>query len=131
MESPYHEYNPWWEEEYNPEGIIERTSIMEKIEKWIYDKNIILLTGLRRVGKTTVMKLLIRKLIRDGINPQFIDKTLLAEVKYDCEINEKQETLFKSFAAKQNLLIRGLQEIEGLEKYFDAKACGKIPTIVV
>jgi predicted AAA+ superfamily ATPase len=69
-ESVYMQYNPWWEEkEYEPVGIIERTSVLNKVEKWMKDKPIIILTGLRRVGKTTVMKQLIRKLIRDGVKP--------------------------------------------------------------
>jgi predicted AAA+ superfamily ATPase len=69
VDSVYLEYNPWWEEEYKPEGIIERRPVLDKVEKWMKDDSIIVLTGLRRVGKTTVMKLLICKLIRDGVDP--------------------------------------------------------------
>ncbi|MCP5107089.1 MAG: AAA family ATPase, partial [bacterium] len=65
----YYEYNPWWEGEYSTEGMIERTSVLEKIEKWMKDERIIILTGLRRVGKTTIMKLLIRKLMDEGVEP--------------------------------------------------------------
>ncbi len=72
VEPVYMEYNPWWEEEYNVEGMIERGSVLEKIEKWMKDKTIIILTGLRRVGKTTIMKLLIRKLIAEGVEPKTV-----------------------------------------------------------
>ena len=67
------QYNPWWEEkEYELEGIIERTSVLNKVDKWMKDDPIIILTGLRRVGKTTVIKQLIKKLIRDGVKPEDI-----------------------------------------------------------
>jgi predicted AAA+ superfamily ATPase len=72
VESVYMEYNPWWEGEYKPEGLIERTSVLEKAEKWLKDESIIILTGLRRVGKTTIMKLIIRKLIREGVDAKDI-----------------------------------------------------------
>ena len=71
-DSIYMQYNPWWEEEYKPEGIVSRTPVLEKIEKWLKDGLIIILTGLRRIGKTTIMKLLIQKLIEAGINPREI-----------------------------------------------------------
>jgi predicted AAA+ superfamily ATPase len=72
VESVYMEYNPWWEGEYEPEDLIERTSVMEKAGKWLKDESIIILTGLRRVGKTTIMKLIIRKLIREGVDAKDI-----------------------------------------------------------
>jgi uncharacterized protein len=68
-DSVYMEYNPWWEEEYETHNIIERPSVMQKIQKWMDDDRIITLTGLRRIGKTTIMKLLIKKLIQKGIDP--------------------------------------------------------------
>jgi predicted AAA+ superfamily ATPase len=69
VNSVYLEYNPWWEGEYDPGQIIERQSVLEKVEKWMADESIIVLTGLRRVGKTTVMKMLIRKLLHQGVSP--------------------------------------------------------------
>lgn len=93
----YMEYNPWWEGEYKLEGVIERTLVLEKIKKWLEDENIIILTGLRRVGKTTVMKLLIRELIRKGINPKEIFYVSLDDYALDSlsilEIIERYRTL--------------------------------------
>lgn len=68
-DSIYMQYNPWWEEEFKHEGIIPRTSVLARIEKWMKSDLIIILTGLRRIGKTTIMKLLIRQLIEEGVNP--------------------------------------------------------------
>ena len=49
----------------------------------------------------------------------FIDKHLLVEVKYDRDLNEKQELLFRNFNAKQKLVIQGRKEITDLERYFE------------
>ena len=68
----YYQYNPWWEENYNPNKYIARPSILDRMTKVANDNVITILTGLRRVGKTTLMKLFIKKLIEDGIKPKYI-----------------------------------------------------------
>lgn len=68
----YFDYNPWWEETFKLEEAIERPAILDKMEKFLESKNIVFLTGLRRVGKTTLMKILIRRLITQGIDPKHI-----------------------------------------------------------
>ena len=68
----YYQYNPWWEENYKPIKYIERTSILSKMQKISNDNVITILTGLRRVGKTTLMKLFIRQLIEKGIETKHI-----------------------------------------------------------
>jgi len=99
LDKVYMEYNTWWEEEYKPKGIIERTTVLEKVEKWLTDESIIILTGLRRIEKTTVIKLLIRKLIREGVNPKDIFYVSLDDyAMYSLsilEIVEKYRTLQK------------------------------------
>ncbi|MBD3229419.1 MAG: AAA family ATPase [Candidatus Lokiarchaeota archaeon] len=57
-------YNPWWEMDYELQGIYER-NILDLILGKLDSKDIVILTGLRRVGKTTVFKLLIEKLLRE------------------------------------------------------------------
>jgi len=68
----YYQYNPWWEENYKPAKFIERTSILSRMQKISNDNVITILTGLRRVGKTTLMKLFIRQLIEKGIESKHI-----------------------------------------------------------
>jgi len=68
----YYQYNPWWEENYKPVKYIERTSILSRMQKISNDNVITILTGLRRVGKTTLMKLFIRQLIEKGIESKHI-----------------------------------------------------------
>ena len=47
--------NPWWSEEYAAPGI-ERRRYLERIEKSMESSNSAILFGLRRVGKTTIMR---------------------------------------------------------------------------
>lgn len=70
----YYEYNPWWEgeAEIGLENWIERPLLLDQMDKFFTSQNIILLTGLRRVGKTTLMKLFIQRLIKKGIKPMNI-----------------------------------------------------------
>lgn len=67
------QYNPWWSGAITLEGIIPREKYLQKLIKYLQNEQIIFLTGLRRVGKTTLMKLVIRELIENkGIKPEHI-----------------------------------------------------------
>ncbi|MEA2012797.1 MAG: ATP-binding protein [Verrucomicrobiota bacterium] len=59
----YYRYNPWWDGNFSLDGIIERPKLLSNTVKLLDSKDIILLTGLRRVGKTTLMRMLISYLI--------------------------------------------------------------------
>jgi uncharacterized protein len=60
----FYRYNPWWDGEFTLQGIILRKSIFQKLIDAYPSKDIVLLTGLRRIGKTTLMRLLIQYLIQ-------------------------------------------------------------------
>ncbi|MEI6613605.1 MAG: ATP-binding protein [Chrysiogenales bacterium] len=75
--SIYYQYNPWWDGQFNLPNIIERPEISKKIEKSLSDRSIVILTGLRRIGKTTLMKLMIRQMLQNGIDPAHIFYTSL------------------------------------------------------
>lgn len=68
----YYQYNPWWEEPCHWECYINRPVLLEKLNINYQSKSIILLTGLRRVGKTTLLKAFIHQLIQQGIDPKHI-----------------------------------------------------------
>ena len=68
MEELLYQYNPWWEDEYKLIGIFERQQYTRIIERYINTKHIVLITGLRRVGKTTLMKIIINDLLKKNIN---------------------------------------------------------------
>ncbi|MBI9097522.1 MAG: ATP-binding protein [Spirochaetaceae bacterium] len=72
MEDLLFQYNPWWEEEFNLENIIVRDKYVNILKENIENKHIVFLTGLRRVGKTTLMKLIIKYLLDMNINKKNI-----------------------------------------------------------
>ncbi len=81
----FFEYNPWWENEFRLEGKIERPAILNRMERLLDLPGIVLLTGLRRVGKSTLMKLLIRRLIQKDIEPKHIFYVSLDDYMLDEE----------------------------------------------
>ncbi len=68
IESELYKQNPWWEHKFE-ENSIEREIYLNAIFDNIKTKEIIFLTGLRRIGKTTIMKQTIKQLIEDKIKP--------------------------------------------------------------
>ena len=72
METLLYRFNPWWESDNWP-NFIQREGYLKNLLSLLDTKDIILLTGLRRTGKTTLMKMAIQALIRDyGIKPSYI-----------------------------------------------------------
>ena len=66
VESELFKQNPWWEQSFS-ENSIPRKQYVDKIFENIDDRQIIFLTGLRRIGKTTIMRQVISKLLSAGI----------------------------------------------------------------
>ncbi|MCP5499807.1 MAG: ATP-binding protein [Leptospiraceae bacterium] len=71
MEESLYSYNPWWENDFKIE-LWNRKSLKEKFPFWLNENRILFLTGLRRVGKTSLMKLMIHHLLKKGIKPKNI-----------------------------------------------------------
>ncbi len=63
--------NPWWGGNYNVPAFKER-EIYAKISKFMKYRQILSLTGIRRVGKTTMMRKLIFDSIQSGTDPKKI-----------------------------------------------------------
>lgn len=71
METLIHDMNPWWETQVE-ETTIPREKYLTILESNLKNKDIILLTGLRRVGKTTILKQTIKKLLDQKVDPKTI-----------------------------------------------------------
>jgi len=72
MEQILYRYNPWWEKEFKLGKVFNR-SIFKNLLDNLSNKQIVILTGLRRVGKTTLIKQIISYLIYEKkIDPKFI-----------------------------------------------------------
>ncbi|MBI4399820.1 AAA family ATPase, partial [Candidatus Micrarchaeota archaeon] len=59
----FEEFNPWWKGSYSTN--LSRRPVFNKIKKFMHEKQIIVLNGLRRSGKTSIMRLLIQDLISE------------------------------------------------------------------
>lgn len=71
MEELYYTLNPWWEKKDFDFGII-REEYLKKIESSLQRKQINVIIGSRRVGKTTFLKQIIKKKLEDGFSPNQI-----------------------------------------------------------
>jgi hypothetical protein len=67
-----YQYNPWWDGDYTFPDIIPRPKLDASLKPFLNDKSVVFLSGLRRVGKTTQLKLLIKSLLADGVEPKHI-----------------------------------------------------------
>ena len=65
MQDLLYSYNPWWESSVIVPDAIKRDSFLDLMKEQFNKKPIVILTGLRRVGKTTLMKLFIKHLIEE------------------------------------------------------------------
>ena len=72
MEEIFFRFNPWWEEKFKA-NFIDRPKYTNPLIYSINNSSIEIITGLRRIGKTSIMKLLISKLINEkNILPKYI-----------------------------------------------------------
>ncbi|MEK6926473.1 MAG: ATP-binding protein [Nanoarchaeota archaeon] len=62
VESEFYKQNPWWEGKFE-EKSISRDIYLNEIFRNMKSKEIIFLTGLRRIGKTTILMQIIRRLL--------------------------------------------------------------------
>ena len=96
MKKLFYEYNPWWEERPDLSGIILREKYLSLIRGSLSKKDILFLTGLRRVGKTTLMKLAVDELIKIGVDPYRIlyislDDYLVRNMSMTALVNEYRQ----------------------------------------
>lgn len=121
MEQILYRYNPWWEEYSKPEDVFPRPIILDILRKSLNTSEIIFLTGLRRIGKTTLLKSVIYDLIESGnVKPANIfyvslDDYSLAKLSIIDIIDEYRKALKLRFSEKIFLF---LDEI-GYKKEFE------------
>lgn len=70
MKQLLYRYNPWWDSGWKLTNVFSRAAMLEKLETNLENKSIIFISGIRRAGKSTLMKLLIDDMIyKKGIDP--------------------------------------------------------------
>jgi predicted AAA+ superfamily ATPase len=106
MKQLVYRYNPWWDGEYNLEHLFPRPDTLEKLDKSVDIAEVTFISGLRRVGKTTLLRMLIKSLIDErGVDPLSIfyislDDYLLQGKNIPELIDEYRKTVKKKFEEK-------------------------------
>lgn len=119
MEELFYKSNPWWEENYTFEGK-KRELYLQQLGNYFLNKDIIFLTGLRRVGKTSILKSFISQLINEKeISPKhifYISLDLIALEKLTItEILQEYRKLHKIASSQKVYLF--LDEVTSKESY--------------
>lgn len=85
------------------------------IEKWIDEKEIIVLNGPRQVGKTTILKILIEKLEKKEVDKKRIFYLNLEELNILNDLNDNPENIFKYITLKNERNYFFIDEIQLLD----------------
>lgn len=112
-------FNPWWHDGKVPSELRGKNrDIFDEIANYINVRQMVLLTGLRRVGKTTLMYQIINKLLEQGINRYNILYFSFDEIKYEPEevLKQYEIEILKNDLAKQNVFIF-FDEIQKLKNW--------------
>ncbi len=110
------DFNPWWQNGFKVE--FKEREIYQEIKKFLDLKQIVAFTGLRRVGKTTLILKIIEDSIRKGFNPRNIIYFSFDEFK-EIEIREVmrvyEEVIEKNLRNEKYFLL--LDEIQKLSNW--------------
>ncbi len=111
-------FNPWWKNDHPSPGII-RGRYLEEIERMLGIQKIVLLHGLRRVGKTYIMKQFISRSIPDyGANRIFfasMDHPKIRDVSIIDLLSEFRKLTRTGCGEKQILFLDEVQHRENFE----------------
>jgi predicted AAA+ superfamily ATPase len=109
IEQLFFQYNPWWEDGFQVKKIIKREQLLSTLYPLMETPDIIILTGLRRVGKTITMKSLIQYLInKKNITPTHcfyisMDDYQLESYRLIDVINEYRKLM--KLSVKDNIIV--------------------------
>lgn len=101
--------------------VVERTVYLNKIKPFIGKPIIKVITGMRRTGKSCILRMLIREFRRQGVGDKatlFIDKESLEfdSIKNYNDLNNFVDRVFKGVTGLKYLFIDEIQEIASWEK---------------
>lgn len=110
-------FNPWWKTGKVPTEFCGRKrKIYDEVARYIDKRQIVLFTGLRRVGKTTLMYQIIDGLLKKDVKPYNIMYFSFDEMRYDLEeiIKQYETEVLQEDISKKKIYIF-LDEIQKLE----------------
>ena len=108
--------NPWWKEEFKIE--FKEREMYKKIQKYLPLKQIIAFTGLRRVGKTTLMLKIVEDEIKRGSNSKdilFFSFDEFKNIEIDELIKAYEDILEKEIRKGKHLIL--FDEIQKLDNW--------------
>jgi len=118
IESELYKQNPWWENKFEDKSI-SRDIYLKEIFKNIKTKEIILLTGLRRIGKTTIQLQTINRLLNNKTKPEdilFIRLDSFTLLEYSIhQLVEEYRRIYKKSASEFFYLF--LDEVTSKENF--------------
>ncbi len=89
--------------------------ILENIQKWFFEKEIIILNGPRQVGKTSLLKLIRKKLLGQSVSEENIFYLNLEEINILSDLNDNPENLLKYITDNDNKNYFFIDEIQYLD----------------
>lgn len=110
--------NPWWKEEFTLE--YHEREIYKYVQKFMPMPQVVAFTGLRRVGKTTLMHKIVVDAIKSGFKSEnilFFSFDELRQIEIRDLIREYEKLMQKDFKKSNYLLL--LDEIQKLENWED------------
>ena len=103
-------YNPWWEGDFTSPGV-PRVSYLDELEGKLHKRRLVIIYGLRRSGKTTIMKQFVARLIPDT-DPRHIlfvsvDHPAFRRIPLEDIIDEKTKRTIPAFSQLRYYWISG------------------------
>ncbi len=89
--------------------------IQKNIDKWLFEKEIIILNGPRQVGKTSLLKLIKEQLIEQNISNENIFYLNLEEIDVLDDLNKSPENILNYIINKENKNYFLIDEIQYLD----------------
>ncbi len=119
METLYYIFNPWWEGKTFDTGI-DRREYLERLPLFLKRKQIEIISGSRRTGKTTIVKQFIKKLLQEGINGKDIfylslDHPAISAITVSEHIKNMRKIFMHDRDKKLYLFLDEIQESPGWE----------------
>lgn len=113
-------FNPWWIEKKVPSNFVGRKrKILYEAIKLLNTKQILIITGLRRVGKTTLIYQMIDELLKEGVEPFNILYYSFDEVGRDLQeiIKYYEINILKQKISSERKVYLFLDEIQKLKNW--------------
>src|SRR3989338_7262999 len=110
----FDESNPWWKGEWNI--VFKDREVYKNVQKFLPMHQIIGFTGLRRVGKTTLMLKIAQDFIANGLDPKnvlYLSFDDFKQLELRDILNEYLRLQEKDFRSEKFLLL--LDEIQKLD----------------